>query len=342
MNYFKKSFASALLALLVTLTATAQVGIGTTTPATSAQLEVSSTSKGFLPPRMTTSQRNQISNPVAGLIIYNTTTKTLQLLNGSVWVDVSSTSPTLPNGSDIFLSNGTASFSTNSDCASKSISLTPCSSVSGATINDDVTTTIGIEYDWSNASSTISGTGFGAQTNTRALVEINGQCWARFNLNIVHSTGNSDCANNNSPTNGRLYNWAAAMNNSTTERAQGLCPAGWHVPSDCEWKFLEHSLGMSISDQNNGGLRLSGSTGSKISSLTSSGTNATGFTSLLPGFTNFTTSSNVGTWAIYWSSSFNPSVANSATVRYPTSTSVGIGRSDYTRADGFSVRCLKD
>jgi len=48
------------------------VGIGTTTPASSAALDVSSTTQGVLLPRLTTTQRNAIANPVAGLLLYNT------------------------------------------------------------------------------------------------------------------------------------------------------------------------------------------------------------------------------------------------------------------------------
>ena len=66
----------------------AQTGIGTTTPDPSAQLEVSSTSKGFLPPRMTTEQRDNISNPATGLIIYNTTTNILEYKIASGWVSL--------------------------------------------------------------------------------------------------------------------------------------------------------------------------------------------------------------------------------------------------------------
>jgi hypothetical protein len=51
-------------------TAKAQVGIGTTTPAASAQLDLSSTKKGFLPPRMTRIQRDSIDSPAEGLLIY--------------------------------------------------------------------------------------------------------------------------------------------------------------------------------------------------------------------------------------------------------------------------------
>jgi len=48
---------------------------------------------------------------------------------------------------------------------------------------------------------------------------------------------------------GLLYQWSAAMNQQTAERSQGACPTGWHVPSDCEFMFLENTLGMSVSDQ---------------------------------------------------------------------------------------------
>ncbi len=52
----------------------AQVGVGTSTIDPSAQLEISSTTKGFLPPRLTSTQRNSISSPALGLLIYNLTT----------------------------------------------------------------------------------------------------------------------------------------------------------------------------------------------------------------------------------------------------------------------------
>jgi uncharacterized protein (TIGR02145 family) len=71
----------------------ANVGIGTATPAASAQLDVSSTSKGFLPPRMTTVQRDAITSPVAGLIVYNITTSSLEIRNSSAWVSLGLTAP---------------------------------------------------------------------------------------------------------------------------------------------------------------------------------------------------------------------------------------------------------
>jgi trimeric autotransporter adhesin len=57
---------------LASTMAHAQTGIGTTTPDPSSRLEVSSTTKGLLTPRMTTAQRNAIVNPAQGLMIYNT------------------------------------------------------------------------------------------------------------------------------------------------------------------------------------------------------------------------------------------------------------------------------
>lgn len=65
----------------------------------SALLDVNSTSKGLLPPRMTTVQRDLITTPAAGLIIFNITTNSLQLYNGTGWVSLitpSSTAVFLP------------------------------------------------------------------------------------------------------------------------------------------------------------------------------------------------------------------------------------------------------
>jgi hypothetical protein len=62
-----------------------RVGVGTASPNAAAMLDVSSTTKGFLPPRMTTAQRDAISSPPAGLVIYNTSTNVLNFYNGSAW-----------------------------------------------------------------------------------------------------------------------------------------------------------------------------------------------------------------------------------------------------------------
>jgi hypothetical protein len=66
---------------------TGVVSINDATPEASAQLDVFSTTRGFLPPRMTTTQRDAISSPAAGLVIYNTTTSKLQVYTTS-WTDL--------------------------------------------------------------------------------------------------------------------------------------------------------------------------------------------------------------------------------------------------------------
>lgn len=65
-----------------------QVGIGTDVPAASAQLDVYSKARGFLMPRMTTVQRDAITNPVNGLQIYNTTTNCIDFYNSTGWNEV--------------------------------------------------------------------------------------------------------------------------------------------------------------------------------------------------------------------------------------------------------------
>ena len=74
----------------------AQVGIGTATPDASAKLDIASTTQGLLPPRMTTSQRDAIVSTATGLVIFNTTTNSLETKNSSGWVALSSSFVALP------------------------------------------------------------------------------------------------------------------------------------------------------------------------------------------------------------------------------------------------------
>jgi hypothetical protein len=62
--------------------------IGTPTPNAAAKLDVTSTTSGFLPPRMTGAQRDLISTPPNGLVLYNTTTNKLQVRAAGSWVDL--------------------------------------------------------------------------------------------------------------------------------------------------------------------------------------------------------------------------------------------------------------
>lgn len=93
-------------------------------------------------------------------------------------------------------------------------------------------------------------------------VQIGTQCWMRENMNVGQQINTpavpSDptkiekyCYNNDSnnctsphPTyaDGGLYTWDEAMQGTTVEGAQGICPTGWHIPTDAEWFTLENYL----------------------------------------------------------------------------------------------------
>ena len=85
------------------------IGIGTTSPHPSAMLDIASTARGFLAPRMLQSQRNLITSPAAGLLIYQTdNTPGFYFYNGSGWVQLASGGASnywSQNGSDIFNNN---------------------------------------------------------------------------------------------------------------------------------------------------------------------------------------------------------------------------------------------
>jgi uncharacterized protein (TIGR02145 family) len=433
----------------------AQVKIGNnpTTIDTSAMLELESTTQGFLPPRMSTTQINAITLPATGLMVYNTTIPCLQVNDGTTtlpsWncisglagisgdsagsiasldcagathngtldsgqvasgvssvisytggngnahigqsmasTGVTGLTATLASGSFATgagtltytitgtpADSGTASFAINiggqtctltrtintyivgytgapTVCASDTISATPCSDVSGATANDNTGTTLGTEYNWTGATTS----GMANTSTTRALVDISGQCWMRYDMDTIPSnySPSPTWVNNNDvgwsdyytagpfTNEGLLYQWSAAMNGSTAERAQGVCPTDWHVPSDCEWMYLENNLGMSTADQgSSSSWRNSGSVGSKLSTATSSGNNNSGFTALLAGLRNSLGAVDYrGSSGLWWSSS--ETSATNAQLRYLYGSQAGVLRSSYNKAFGFSVRCLKD
>ena len=92
---------------------------------------------------------------------------------------------------------------------------------------------------------------------TYTIVLIGLQCWMAQNLNIgtridgvQAQTSNSiiekycqDDAENNCQTYGGLYQWDEAMQYITTQGVQGICPAGWHLPTEMEWTTLADYLG---------------------------------------------------------------------------------------------------
>ena len=193
--------------------------------------------------------------------------------------------------------------------------------------------------------------------NIYYTVQIGTQCWTQSNLKVSKyrngdaiPTGLSNVAwqsttlgayavYNNEPTNdglhGKLYNHYAVMD------SRGLCPTGWHVPTDGEWTALENFLGGSASA---GGTLKSTAiqpTPGGWSSPNTGATNSSGFTATPGGlrlnsgeFNSFTTS---GYW---WSSSIS---SGSATwIRYISFNEGLINRNLNLPTYGFSVRCLLD
>lgn len=79
------------LVLFCSFSLHAQVGIGIETPHASSILDVTSTSKGLLMPRMTTVQRDDIASPATGLFVFNTTTNNLNMFNGVIWYEFTTT-----------------------------------------------------------------------------------------------------------------------------------------------------------------------------------------------------------------------------------------------------------
>lgn len=102
-NYInmKKLIFTIIASLMYNASLIAQVGIGTTTIESSAQLELKSKNKGFLPPRLTNIERRSITSPSEGLFIYNTDSDCIQYYTGSAWYDPCCKS-SVDNGIDAF------------------------------------------------------------------------------------------------------------------------------------------------------------------------------------------------------------------------------------------------
>ncbi len=149
----------------------------------------------------------------------------------------------------------------------------------------------------------------------------------------VHDGSTDEVAN--LATYGRLYNWYA-VNDS-----RGLCPSGFHVPSDEEWIALEIALGMTSSQANTTGWR---GTNQGVQMKTSlwGGTNSSGFSALPGGRRDDDLGgyfSNLGEHGFWWSST---TYGNGAWYRDLSADSELVNRSPYFSRYGFSVRCVRD
>ena len=149
---------------------------------------------------------------------------------------------------------------------------------------------------------------------------------------------------------GVLYNWPAAMNEgskslSSPGAVQDVCPTGWHVPRDEEWKMLENFLGMSQMETDSLYLRNSGEVGNKLKSSLGwntgrNGTNLSGFSVLPGGYRNtHGTFDKLDNYALFWSGTLSDTAVWYRSLSY---NDPGVYRLMTLQSHGFSVRCIKD
>ena len=151
-------------------------------------------------------------------------------------------------------------------------------------------------------------------------------------------------ATDNYATYGVLYNWTAAMDgeaSSTTNPSgiQGVCPAGWHLPSDAEWTELTDYLGgTSVAG---GKLKETGTT--HWASPNTGATNETGFTALPGGYRDYVYNGSflyIGDNGYWWSATEYDS--NHAWYRNMDFNFSDVLSHNNNKELGFSVRCVRD
>ena len=246
----------------------------------------------------------------------------------------------------------------------------PCSTSSNSSTISTTVTCATTPYCTIN--STCSGDITDSRDGTYKTIQIVNQCWMAENLNVgirvdgsVNQTSGPDNKNasiqkycyGNDPANcniyGGLYQWDEMMAYSTSINTngpgpQGICPTGWHIPTDNEWKCLEMNLGMLQSEADKTSQRGTDE-GGKLkqtgtmywTSPNIGATNSSGFTAL-PGGYRLTYGSfvNGGYSGYWWSGTENsgPSAwARNLYNSYPT-----VNRGYTSKANGYSVRCVKD
>lgn len=210
--------------------------------------------------------------------------------------------------------------------------------------------------------------------NTYNTVQIGNQCWMKENLRTTHysdgtsiplgsSTSNTtaycyyiDNNVSNVSTYGYLYNWPAVMGDSSSSSAnpsgvQGICPTGWHVPSDAEWIQLSDYVGSQTQYQCSANSAyiakaLASTSGWAIImsdlcavGLEPSSNNSTGF-SALPAGCYGSNLSSFGSDADFWSAT--QIYGNFVYYRQITYSGAYLYRNAKDKSYGYSVRCLRD
>ncbi|MCK5028515.1 MAG: PKD domain-containing protein [Bacteroidales bacterium] len=243
--------------------------------------------------------------------------------------------------------------------------------------DNDIETEEKIEYITVNSLGWSTGIVLDVEGNSYKTIKIGNQWWMAENLRVTKYSNGTEielvedendwsnltindkayCYLNNTPSYnypfGVLYTWAAAMNGSESSDAnpsgiQGVCPSGWHLPGDAEWKQLEYYLGMSGQQVEEEGWRGTDE-GGKLKEKgnthwlfpNTGATNETGF-SALPGGDRYSdgTFNDIGLYAIFWSATEYDS--QNSWRRVLSAENSQIYRTTSRKRSGFSVRCIKD
>ncbi|PWJ59112.1 MULTISPECIES: fibrobacter succinogenes major paralogous domain-containing protein [unclassified Fibrobacter] len=198
----------------------------------------------------------------------------------------------------------------------------------------------------------------------------NCQTWMAENLNYdpgdVSDMGDyawSGCYDNESANcdkYGRLYTWEVAMDDASCAYGnscnpsgivQGVCPAGWHLPTKEDWQKLVKPMATSVDDYTTfwdyygAGVELKTVDGWNPSSNENKGTNASGFSALPAGYSYYYGESgfdDAGYRAYFWSATQRENDSDSAYGMYLYYYDVSAYLGYYGKDYGFSVRCLQN
>jgi uncharacterized protein (TIGR02145 family) len=300
-----KQLFTLLAAVLFTASSYAQVGIGTTTPEASAALDITSTTKGLLPPRVTEAQRDAISTAAAGLIVYCTdcgANGELQFYNGTSWVNMeggtATAGPPIPS---VVSTTGKTWMDRNLGATQVATSSTDAASY-------------GDLYQWGRATD-----GHEKRISTVVAGPVaSGSEGANF---ITNGTAPSDWLSTQDDTRWNSGTEAAPVKVT----ANDPCPTGFRVPTETE---LE-------AERNNGG------TGFWGGSLQNNAAGAFASVLKLPvaGYrlTTVGTRQGEGSYGRYWSSTVNGTYARRVQINSSNANVNSNGR-----AGGCPVRCIKE
>ena len=187
--------------------------------------------------------------------------------------------------------------------------------------------------------------------NTYNTISINGQCWFAENLKIGSMINGSTAQTNNGiiekycfdnnttncDTYGGLYQWNEMMQYVTSEGTQGICPTGWHIPTDAEWTALtNYAGGLSVAG---GKLKETGT--SHWLTPNTGATNEYGFTNLPAGYHNSDGNFHYQTSFSYtWSSAVQ--TTDNAWGRRMNYDGANVNNWSFNKEWGLSIRCIQD